>query len=59
MKSISDTMFNILEKLAEMFPKQHYQSELEKYIASRGPKNSADIEIYCREYQEKSRQAWL
>lgn len=43
-------MLNILERLAEMFPKQSYQSRLERYIASRNPSNTAEIEMLIKEY---------
>ncbi len=42
-----------MERLAELFPKQHYQSELDKYIASRFPQNAADVEHFTKEYEYK------
>jgi hypothetical protein len=53
MKAISNQMLSILERLAELFPKQHYQSELDKYIASRFPQNAADVEHFTKEYEYK------
>jgi len=53
MKQLSTKMLAILERLAEMFPKQHYQSELERYISSKFPQNAADIEHYTKEYEYK------
>lgn len=47
---MSQWMLNILERLAEMFPKQSYQSRLERYIASRNPSNTAEIELLIKEY---------
>jgi predicted transcriptional regulator with HTH domain len=41
MKTLSDQMLRILERLAEMFPKSHYQSELDRYISNRHPQNAA------------------
>jgi len=42
---------NLLEKLAEMFPKQHYQSSLERYLAQKSIKTGADVEYWAREYE--------
>jgi len=33
----------ILKRLAEMFPRQDYQSRLERYISSHYPKSTADV----------------
>lgn len=44
-------MLSLLERLAEMFPKQHYQSELERYISSRYPKNAVDVEHYTKDFE--------
>lgn len=50
----------ILERLAEMFPQQDYQSRLEHYISSRYPKSAADVEYYEREYyQQQHRGGYL
>lgn len=51
MKSLSEKMAKILERLAEMFPAQHYQSELDRYINSRYPQNPADVEHYTKEFE--------
>ena len=52
-------MQNILEKLAEMFPKQNYQSKVEQYINSKHPQSAADIEHWIRRYdQEASKWSW-
>lgn len=47
---MSEWMLNILERLAEMFPKQSYQSRLERYIESRNPTNAAEVEMLIRQY---------
>ena len=49
----------MLERLAEMFPRQHYQSELDRYISSRHPKNAADVEQYTKDYEHKIDQGRL
>lgn len=51
MRQLSEKMFRMLERLAEMFPKQHYQSELERYISNRFPQNPADVEHYTKEFE--------
>lgn len=53
MHTISNQMFRILERLAEMFPKQHYQSELDRYISNRYPQNAADVEHFTKEFEHK------
>ncbi len=53
MKHLSNRMFSLLERLAEMFPKQHYQSELDRYITSRHPQNAADVEHFTKEFEYK------
>jgi len=48
---MSNLMTKLLERLAEMFPKQDYQSRLEQYLASRYPQSTADVELFTREYE--------
>jgi hypothetical protein len=57
MKTISAKMLALLERLAEMFPKQHYQSRLEQYIASKNPTNAAEIDYWQRQYETEA-QYW-
>lgn len=54
MEFISSRMATILERLAEMFPKQHYQSELDRYISSKRPQHAADVEHYTKEFEQKN-----
>ena len=56
MKQLSDQMARLLERLAEMFPKQHYQSELDRYISNRHPQNAADVEHFTKEFEYKHSQ---
>ena len=56
MKQLSDRMLRILERLAEMFPKQHYQSELDRFISSRYPQNAADVEHFTKEFEFRNLQ---
>ena len=50
---MSGLMLGLLERLAEMFPKQHYKSELDRYISSKYPTNAADVEHWTKEYQHR------
>ncbi len=59
MQTLSSRMFGILERLAEMFPKQHYQSELERYISNRYPQHTADVEHFTKEFEQKLSQGKL
>ena len=47
----------ILERLAEMFPKQDYQSRLEQYINSKNPNNAAEVDYWQRQYDTEA-QHW-
>ena len=47
----------ILERLAEMFPKQAYQSRLEQYINSKNPTNAAEVDYWQRQYETEG-QYW-
>lgn len=53
MKNLSEQMLRMLERLAEMFPRAHYQSELDRYISNRHPQNAADVEHYTKEFEQK------
>lgn len=50
---LSDKMAKLVERLAEMFPTQHYQSELDRYISNRHPQNAADVEHFTKEFEYK------
>lgn len=50
MNKLSAKMLSLLERLAEMFPRQHYQTSLEQYISSKNPTNAAEVEYWQREY---------
>ena len=51
-------MLSLLERLAEMFPKQQYQTRLEQYINSKRPQNAADIDYWQREFELKEAGYW-
>ena len=42
----------LLERLFQMFPSSDYQSRLDRYIASRNPQSTADVEHWERRYFE-------
>jgi hypothetical protein len=42
---------DILERLAEMFPKQNYQSRLDAYVTSKNPQNAAEVDMWIRDYE--------
>lgn len=42
---------DMLEKLAEMFPKQDYQSRLDRYISSRNPQTPAEVDYYAHAFE--------
>lgn len=44
----------LLERLAEMFPKQDYQSRLNDYIASHKPQTAGDVDQILRKYTQTS-----
>ena len=51
MKTLTEQMTRMLERLAQMFPKSHYQSELDRYISNRHPQNAADVEHFTKEFE--------
>jgi hypothetical protein len=52
---ISNKMLSLIERLAEMFPKQKYQSRLEMYINSKHPTNAADVDYWQRQYETEAK----
>lgn len=51
---MSQLMTQLLERLAEMFPKQNYQSRLEQYLNSKHVQSVADVEHWARQYEKNS-----
>jgi hypothetical protein len=51
---MSQLMTKLLERLAEMFPKQNYQSRLDYYLTSKNVQNVADVEYWTRQYEKNS-----
>ena len=44
---------NLLERLAEMFPKQDYQSRLERYISAGAPTSTAEVEFLQKQFESQ------
>jgi hypothetical protein len=57
MKTLSIKMLAMLEKLADMFPTQKYQTRLEQYINSKNPTNAAEVDYWQRQYDSEA-QYW-
>ena len=55
MTTLSIKMLSMLERLADMFPKQRYQSRLEQYINSKNPTNAADVDYWQRQYESEAK----
>ena len=55
MTTLSIKMLTLLERLADMFPKQKYQSRLEQYINSKNPTNAADVDYWQRQYESEAK----
>lgn len=52
--TISGLMLKILERLAEMFPQDGYQSRLEAYLARRSITDAATLDNYIKEFEYNS-----
>lgn len=47
------TIAKLVERLAEMFPKQNYQSKLDAFLQSKNVQDVADVEHWIREFDRK------
>ena len=47
-------MLNILERFAEMFPKDGYQSRLETYLRTKSITDAATLDNYIKEFTYNS-----
>lgn len=52
--SISALMLGILERLAEMFPKDGYQTRLERYLSTKSITDAATLDNYIKEFEYQS-----
>jgi hypothetical protein len=48
------TIAKLLERLAEMFPKQDYQSRLDCYLNSKSIRSTAELEHWMRQYDKNN-----
>jgi hypothetical protein len=53
MKTISNYMLGLLERLAEMFPNSSYQSRLDAYLSTKGITDAAQLENYIRQFNSQ------
>lgn len=52
--TLSAMMLNILERLAEMFPKDGYQTRLERYLSTKSITDAATLDNYIKEFEYRS-----
>ena len=53
MKTISNYMLGLMERLAEMFPAQSYQSRLDDYLKSKHITDAAQLEHYIKHFDSR------
>jgi hypothetical protein len=53
MKTISEFMLGLMERLAEMFPNSSYQSRLDDYLSTKGITDAAQMETYIRQFNSQ------
>jgi len=53
-KKMSQMFIQFIERLAEMFPKQNYQSRLEQYLSTKCITSASDVEYWQRQYDKQS-----
>ena len=51
---MSQLMTQLLERLAEMFPQENYQSRLDQYLTSKHVQSIGDVEYWTRRYEQNS-----
>lgn len=47
------TIAKLVERLAEMFPQQNYQSKLDAYLTSKNVQSISDVEHWTRKFDRK------
>jgi hypothetical protein len=47
------TIAKLVERLAEMFPQQNYQSRLDAYITSKNIKDASEVEHWIKEFDRR------
>ena len=51
--AMTATIAKLVERLAEMFPKQNYQSRLDAYLNSKNVQDISDVEHWTREFDRR------
>jgi ArsR family metal-binding transcriptional regulator len=52
-KAMTATIAKLIERLAEMFPKQNYQTKLDAFLTGKNVQDVADVEHWTREYDRR------
>ena len=47
------TIAKLVERLAEMFPQQNYQSKLDAYLNSKNVKDISEVEHWIKEFDRQ------
>jgi hypothetical protein len=53
MKTLSNYLLGLMERLAEMFPGSSYQSRLDAYLSTKGITDAAQLEGYIRQFNSQ------
>ena len=53
MKTLSEQMLRLMERLSEMFPGASYQSRLDQYLSTKGITDAAQLENYIRQFNSQ------
>ena len=59
MKILSNFMLGMMERLAEMFPDNSYQSSLDSYLATKGITDAAQLENYINEFNYSHKEKYI
>ena len=51
--AMTATIAKLVERLAEMFPQQNYQSKLDAYLSSKNVKDIGEVEHWIKEFDRK------
>jgi len=51
--AMTATIAKLIERLAEMFPQQNYQSKLDAYLTSKHVQSVSDVEHWTRKFDRK------
>ena len=57
-KAMTATIAKLVERLAEMFPQQNYQSKLDAYLNSKNVKDISEVEHWIKEFDRQGSFQW-